>query len=70
MARGRTATKDEALADLQRLLASGAVISSQDILVQRWGNPKGTISRWISDWESDGIVARATDGRCKQIVAG
>lgn len=64
-----TATKEQALADLQRLLASGAVIASQDILVQRWGVRKGTVSKWISEWEADGLLARAADGRCKQIVA-
>lgn len=63
------ATKEQALADLQRLLARGAVIGSQDILVQRWGVAKGTVSKWISQWESDGLVERSADGRCKQIAA-
>lgn len=62
-------SKEQALADLQRLLAHGTVISSQDELVARWRVRKGTVSRWISDWESQGLVARSTDGRCKQIAA-
>ena len=62
-------TKEQALADLQRLLAHGTVISSQDELVTRWRVAKGTVSRWISDWEDQGLVARSTEGRCRQIVA-
>jgi hypothetical protein len=65
-----TATKQEALADLTRLLASGAVIASQDMLVERWGNPKGTVSRWLKEWcETGAIPERHTVGRCKQIKA-
>lgn len=48
-------TQDEALADFLGLIASGAVIPSQDWLTERWGlGSKGTTSKWLSKWERAG----------------
>lgn len=64
------ATKQEALADLLRLLESGATISSQDELVQRWRCSKGCASRWLKSWTEEGLIPeRSMVGRCKQIKA-
>lgn len=64
------ATKAEALDDLQRLLKRGHTIESQDELVQRYGVAKGTISKWLREWEDAGeIPARSQVGKFKQIAA-
>jgi hypothetical protein len=64
------ATKIEALDDLQRLIDCGAGFGSQDELVARWGRPKGTISKWLTEWEDTGeIPARTLVGKCKQLTA-
>ena len=64
-------TKIEAERDLVTLLALGKPIPSQDWLVDRWDmeGKKGTISRWMADWEADGIVTRTQVGARKVIVA-
>lgn len=67
--KGGSKTKIEAERDLVMLLAMGTTIESQDWLADRWGVGKGTVSKWMVDWEERGIVTRAQAGRCKQIVA-
>lgn len=67
--KGGTMTKLEAERDLVMILALGKPISSQDELAERWNVGKGTISKWMVDWEERGLVTRAQYGRCKQIVA-
>ena len=62
-------SRDEALADLRHLIASGVVIQSQDFLVQRWKVTKGECSKRLSDWEARGLIKRSVDGRCKMITA-
>lgn len=67
--KGGGMTKVDAERDLVTLLALGRPIESQDWLAERWGVGKGTVSKWMVDWESRGIVTRAQAGRCKQIEA-
>jgi hypothetical protein len=64
-------TKIEAERDLVTLLALGKPIPSQDWLVERWDmeGKKGTISKWVADWEADGIITRTQVGARKVIGA-
>jgi len=60
--------KEAALKDLQGLLAAGQVIPSQDWLTARWNlQSKGTTSKWLADWETSGLVSRASIGRFKTV---
>lgn len=67
--KGGSMTKLEAERDLVTLLALGKAIPSQDWLAERWGVGKGTISKWMSDWEERGLVIRTQSGHCKVIEA-
>lgn len=59
-------TKDQALADLLTRLASGRPFASQDEMVAEWGiKSKGTVSKWLADWEERGLVTRSQIGKCK-----
>lgn len=63
-------SKDEALADLQTLLKIGQTVPSQDWLADRWKISKGTVSKWLSEWEASSTVpARQRDGKVKFLVA-
>ncbi len=64
-----TVAKPEAWADLQALLATGAIVPSQDLLVARWGQAPDRVSKWLLEWERDGVICRARDGRHKVIRA-
>lgn len=64
------ATKVEAERDLVTLLALGHPVPSQDWLKERWRlGSKGTVSKWLAEWEDAGIVTRHQLGKCKQINA-
>lgn len=65
--KGGSLTKIEAERDLVTLLALGKAIPSQDWLTERWGVGKGTVSKWLSDWEDRGLVTRTQSGHCKLI---
>ena len=62
-------TKIAAERDLITLLALKKPIESQDHLADRWRVGKGTVSKWMSEWEDRGIVTRSIEGRRKLIVA-
>lgn len=64
-------TKIEAERDLVMLLALGKPIPSQEWLVDRWRmeGKKGTVSKWLSDWQERGLITRTQAGHCKQIEA-
>lgn len=64
-------TRPEALADLKTLLKIGQQVPSQDWLKERWGlSSKGTISKWVSEWEAEGeIPNRIRSGKCNTIAA-
>lgn len=63
------ATKALAEAEVIRLVARGERLPSQDHLATRWGVHKGTVSKWCSDWETRGLIARQWDGRHNQIAS-
>lgn len=58
-------TKNQALADLLTRNASGRPFASQDEMAADWNRRKGTVSRWCSEWESRGLIARSSAGKCK-----
>ena len=66
---GGQKTKQEALADLLTLSALGHKIPSQDWLCDRWQKRKGTVSRWLKDWETQGFIERTKAARCKIVNA-
>lgn len=67
--RGGQMTKLEAEQWLTTHLAMGNSLPAQGDLVERFGRPKGTVSKWCKIWEEDGLIARSQIGRCKQLVA-
>jgi len=65
---GKPFSKDEALADLLAYVARNGSLPSQETLKARFGvASKGTISKWLADWESQGHIKRSQAGRCKSI---
>lgn len=64
-------TKADALADLRTLLRVGQSVPSQDWLRERWRlQSKGTVSKWVTEWEADGLIpARTRAGKCNTILA-
>ena len=65
-------SRDDALADLRALLRAGQAPPSQEWLKERWNvGSKGTISKWLAHWETNGELPgnRLVDGRCKTVVA-
>lgn len=66
---GGQKNKQEALADLLTLSAMGHSAPSQDWLAERWGRPKGTVSKWLGEWEDRDLITRSQDGRCKAVSA-
>jgi MarR family len=63
------ATRAAAEADVIRLVARGEELPSQDDLARRWNVHKGTVSKWVADFERRGLIARQWDGRCNRVVA-
>lgn len=66
--KGGSMTKIEAERDLVTLLAMGTAIESQDWLAERWNLGKGTVSRWMHDWEQAGLITRTQYGKQKMIA--
>jgi len=62
-----TYTKRAAEADIIQLFRDGKPIPTQDTLANRWGVGKGTVSKWVSDFERSGLIRRETIGRCKSV---
>jgi hypothetical protein len=60
-------TKAEAKADLVRLLTVYQ-IPSQNKLALRWGRPKGTVSKWLKDFEAAGLISRKRTAKTKRIA--
>ena len=62
-------SKAEAEAALVTRLALGETIPSQDTLADQWLVNKGTVSKWLGDWECRQLIpARQQIGRCKQLA--
>ncbi|MCC7251162.1 hypothetical protein [Hyphomicrobium sp.] len=50
-------------------LATGATVAAQDDLATAWNVNKGTVSKWVSEWERNGTIpARQQVGRRKTIA--
>ena len=62
-------TRARAQADVIQLVGRGKPIPSQETLSMRWGVGKGTVSKWLSAMEDDGLIQRETVGRCKAVRA-
>lgn len=65
-------SRADALVDLRALLRAGQAPPSQEWLKERWNvGSKGTISKWLAHWETNGELPgnRLVDGRCKTVVA-
>lgn len=63
-------SKRECLADLLTITALGQEIPSQEHLRQRWGMAhKGTVSKWLAEWEAQGLITRTPAHRCKTVSA-
>lgn len=63
-------TNDRALADLLPYIRLHGIVPSQEFLRARWRlRSKGTVSTWLKQWESDGLVRRQMDGRVKTTSA-
>ncbi len=61
-------TKIKAEVDLIAMLATGATVAAQEELAATWSVNKGTVSKWVSEWERNGrIPARQQIGRRKMI---
>ena len=60
----RVWSREEALQDMLRLKEVGA----QRFLAARYGVDKSTISRWMSQWETEGHVQRTRDGQSKAVA--
>jgi hypothetical protein len=55
--------------DLRARLETGETVAAQNELVALWGFNKGTVSKWVSEWERNGAIpARRPAGRCKTIA--
>jgi F0F1-type ATP synthase assembly protein I len=64
----RVYSKLEAEQDLVTLLALGETVGSQDELAGRWSVNKSTVSKWLNEWRSLGLVPAAQRmGRCHRI---
>ncbi len=61
--------KSNAQRDLVARLATGETVAAQDDLAEAWNVNKGTVSKWVSEWERNGTIpARRPIGRCKMIT--
>jgi len=64
------ATKAEAFEDLMLKIDNGEDVPMQEVLVERWNRPKQTVSDWIREWRSLGLIPNSGKvGRCKPILA-
>ena len=59
-------TKAQAEAEVVRLRG---VVPSQDDLADRWNVHKGTVSKWMRDFEARGLVRRQRAGHCMSVAA-
>ena len=64
----RPKTKIQAERDIVTLIGMGRPIGSQEILALRWGVSKGTVSKWLADWERRGLLRRTSIGTRKSVT--
>jgi MarR family len=60
----RPCSQSEALAQFRQMREVGA----QQFLADQWGVDKSTVSRWLRQWETEGLIRRQRDGRCKSVA--
>ena len=65
----RRLSKANALLLVQGEIARHGSIPSQDTVADRCQVNKATVSRWLRQWERDGLISRAQDGRCKVVAS-
>lgn len=65
---GVSMSREEALGDLRRLIAAGAVTDGR-MLARRWNVSETTVSRWQASWQRQGLIGRARDGRSRRPTA-
>lgn len=66
----QTYSREMALLDLTRRLASGETVDAQDDLAAAWNVDKSTVSKWMKRWRADDrIPAAQRVGRCHRLVA-
>lgn len=66
---GKPLTKTEALADLLSIIEGSSSLPSQSGLQSRFGvESKGTVSKWLAEWEAEGRIVRIQSGRMKRIA--
>jgi hypothetical protein len=61
-------TRAAASADIVQLVGRGP-LPAQETLSERWGVPRGTVSKWLRRFEAEGLIRREMIGRCKQVAA-
>lgn len=61
-------TRAAASADIVQLVGKGP-LPAQETLSERWGVPKGTVSKWLRRFEAEGLIQREAVGRCKMVAA-
>lgn len=66
---GGAVSKIDAERDLVTYLAIHKQVPSQDELAARWQVGKGTVSRWLADFEERGLIRRTQVGHYKMIEA-
>jgi hypothetical protein len=62
--------RDEAFADLRKVMAQSGDVPSQRTLSNRWRVSEGTVSKWCKHWESSGKVCRRKNGKCQEVLEG
>lgn len=67
--RGGRMTKAEAERFVVTEAALRGELPSQDWIADRCGVSKGTVSKWLREWERSGLVSRARIGRVKVVEA-
>jgi hypothetical protein len=60
-------TREEALADLRKVMALSGDVPSQRTLSIRWGVREGTVSKWCGRWERAGKISRRKSGKCREV---
>ena len=60
-------TKAEAKREIVKILAQYGSIPSQAKLSLYWGRPKGTVSKWLKEWEASGLLIRTRVEKRKMI---
>lgn len=60
-------SRQQAEQDLVTMIALGTSIPSQQWLADRWKVAEGTVSKWVSLWETQGLAVRNRIGRVNAI---